>query len=44
MLDGNFHEMLNVSTHLEADGCVLEWVEEVHRLTTPDHLRVGDTR
>jgi hypothetical protein len=35
--------LANVSTHLEADGCVLECVEEGHRLRTPDHLRVGDT-
>jgi len=28
---------------LEADGCVLACVEDGHELTTPDHLRVGDT-
>jgi hypothetical protein len=31
------------STRLEADGCVLECVEDGHTLTTPGHLRVGDT-
>ena len=31
------------STPLEADGCVLKSVEGGHTLTTPDHLRVGDT-
>jgi hypothetical protein len=35
--------LANVGTHLEADGCVLECVEDGHRLSTPDHLRVGDT-
>ena len=35
--------LANVSTQLEADGCVLECEEEGHTLTTPDHLRVGDT-
>ena len=37
--------LANVSTQLEADGCVLELgcEEEGHTLTTPDHLRVGDT-
>jgi hypothetical protein len=28
---------------LEADGCVLKCVEDGHTLTTPGHLRVGDT-
>ena len=37
------HCMLaNVSTQLEADGCVLECLEGGHKLTTPDHLRAGD--
>ena len=31
------------STQLQADGCVLESVEEGHQLITPGHLRVGDT-
>jgi len=35
--------LANVSTKLEADGCVLECEEEGHKLITPDHLRVGDT-
>jgi hypothetical protein len=35
--------LVNGSTQLEADGCVLECVEGGHKLTAPDHLRVGDT-
>lgn len=35
--------LANGSTQLEADGCVLECEEDGHKLTTPDHLRVGDT-
>ena len=35
--------LANVSAQLEADGCVLECEEDGHKLTTPDHLRVGDT-
>src|SRR6266550_4718471 len=35
--------LANVSTQLQADGCVLESVEEGHQLITPGHLRVGDT-
>jgi hypothetical protein len=35
--------LANGSMQLEADGCVLESVEDGHKLTTPDHLRVGDT-
>ena len=35
--------LANVSTQLEADGCVLERVEAGSRLTTPGHLRAGDT-
>jgi hypothetical protein len=35
--------LANRSTQLEADGCVLKCVEDRHTLTTPDHLRVGDT-
>ncbi|HEY7533265.1 MAG TPA: hypothetical protein VH681_10850 [Nitrospiraceae bacterium] len=35
--------LANVSTQLEADGCVLEHVEAGCKLTTPGHLRAGDT-
>ena len=35
--------LANVSQQLEADGCVLECLEGGHKLTTPDHLRVGDS-
>jgi len=35
--------LANVSTQLQADGCVLESVKEGHKLITPGHLRVGDT-
>jgi hypothetical protein len=35
--------LANGSTQLEADGCVLKCEEDGHALTTPDHLRVGDT-
>ncbi len=35
--------LANVSTQLEADGCVLERVEAGCKLTTPGHLRAGDT-
>jgi hypothetical protein len=35
--------LANGSRQLEADGCVLERVENGHELSTPDHLRVGDT-
>ena len=35
--------LTNRSTRLEADGCVLECIEDGHTLTTPGHLRVGDT-
>jgi hypothetical protein len=34
--------LANVSTQLEADGCVLECLEGGHKLATPDHLRAGD--
>jgi hypothetical protein len=34
--------LVNVSTQLEADGCVLECVEGGQKLTTPDHLTAGD--
>ena len=30
------------SRQLEADGCVLEYLEGGYQLTTPDHLRTGD--
>ena len=32
----------NVSSQLEADGCVLERLEGGCKLTTPEHLRVGE--
>jgi hypothetical protein len=35
--------LANGGTQLEADGCVLAYVEDGHELTTPDHLRAGDT-
>jgi len=35
--------LANGRSQLEADGCVLECVEDGHKLTTPDHLRLGDT-
>jgi hypothetical protein len=34
--------LVNVSTQIEADGCVLERLEGRHKLTTPDHLTVGE--
>ena len=34
--------LANVSSHLEADGCVLERLEGGCKLTTPEHLRTGD--
>ena len=34
--------LANVSTELEADGCVLELSGASSRLTTPDQLRPGD--
>lgn len=38
--------LANVSRQLEADGCVLERLEDGHKcghkLTTPDHLTAGD--
>jgi hypothetical protein len=30
------------STRLQADGCVLESIEDGHKLITPDYLRAGD--
>jgi hypothetical protein len=30
------------STQLQADGCVLESLEDGHKLITPDYLRTGD--
>ena len=30
------------STQLQADGCVLETLEDGHKLITPDYLRPGD--
>ena len=34
--------LANVSSHLEADGCVLERLEGGCKLTTPEHLSTGD--
>jgi hypothetical protein len=34
--------LANVSTQLEADGCVLEFSEASCRLTTPDQLTPGE--
>jgi hypothetical protein len=34
--------LANVSGQLEADGCVLEYLEDGCKLTTPDHMRAGD--
>jgi hypothetical protein len=34
--------LANVSRQLEAEGCVLECLEDGHKLTNPDHLTAGD--
>jgi hypothetical protein len=34
--------LANGSPQLEADGCVLERIEDGHTLITPAHLRAGD--
>jgi len=34
--------LANVSGQLQADGCVLECLEDGHKLTTPDHVRAGN--
>ncbi len=34
--------LANVSGQLEADGCVLEYLEDGCKLTPPDHMRAGD--
>jgi hypothetical protein len=34
--------LANVSGQLQADGCVLECLEDEDKLTTPDHVRTGD--
>jgi hypothetical protein len=34
--------LANVSTQLEADGCVLEFSETSSRLKTPDQLKPGE--
>ena len=34
--------LANGSRQLEADGCVLEYLEGGYQLTTPDHLTAGD--
>jgi len=35
--------LANIGMGLEADGCVLERIEARCKLTTPGHLRAGDT-
>jgi len=34
--------LAHVSSHIEADGCVLERLEGGCKLSTPEHLRAGD--
>ena len=34
--------LAHVSTHIQADGCVLERLEDGCKLSTPEHLRAGD--
>jgi hypothetical protein len=34
--------LANGSGQLQADGCVLECLEDEDKLTTPDHVRTGD--
>ena len=34
--------LANVSSQIEADGCVLECLEDGCKLSTPEHLRAGD--
>jgi hypothetical protein len=34
--------LAKISSHIEADGCVLERLEGGCKLTTPEHLRAGD--
>ena len=34
--------LASVNGQLQADGCVLECVEDGHKLTTPDHVRARD--
>lgn len=34
--------LANVSRQLQADGCVLECLEDEDKLTTPDHVRARD--
>jgi hypothetical protein len=34
--------LVSGSTQLQADGCVLESLEDGHKLITPDYLRAGD--
>ena len=34
--------LAHVTSHIEADGCVLERLEDGCKLTTPAHLRTGD--
>jgi hypothetical protein len=32
----------HISSHIQADGCVLERLEGGCKLSTPEHLRAGD--
>jgi hypothetical protein len=34
--------LTNVSEQLQADGYILECLEDGHKLTTPDHVSAGD--
>ena len=34
--------LAHVSSHIQADGCILERLEGGCKLSTPEHLRVGD--
>jgi hypothetical protein len=34
--------LAHISDHIQADGCVLERLEDGCKLTTPEHLRAGD--
>jgi len=34
--------LAHVSSHIQADGCVLERLEGGCKLSTPEHLRAGD--
>ena len=34
--------LAHISSHIQADGCVLERLEGGSKLSTPEHLRAGD--